>query len=131
MLYPLAASVSNTNCRHPTHIEVEEDVLGLEVAVYDVAGVKRVQGKADLRRVQLATSLGELAVLLEPVEQLAATHVLEHLSKRGKYATGQNGAREVGEARSRYLATNGECSAPSPQPQSNPRALVAHRAEHM
>ena len=57
---------------------VDEDVLGLEVAVYDHVGVHVADGVRDLGRVEAHARLRKRALMRQVVEELAAVHVVEH-----------------------------------------------------
>lgn len=59
-------------------LAIYEQVLGLEVPVYDAFAVHVAEGEQDLADVEHGDVVAEPAVLAQPVEQLAARAVLKY-----------------------------------------------------
>lgn len=58
-------------CQLDVAVLVDENVLGLQVAVYDIPLVQVLEGQQDLCRVELRHALGELLVAPQQIEQFS------------------------------------------------------------
>lgn len=70
-------------------VGVQQDVLGLQVAIDDVRRVHGLQSHGHLSSIQSRPRFGKATVLLQPEEQLAAGHVVQN------HISADNGGRLV------------------------------------
>jgi hypothetical protein len=70
--------LDNHTCEFQVPLHVEQYVLGLKVAIYDVLAVQVLEDEHNLCRVELGDVVVEACAAAEPREELAPHNILEH-----------------------------------------------------
>lgn len=77
-------------------LTVQQDVLGLQVAVHDFFGVEVLDGAHDLGGVEEADGIAEAAAAAQVAEELAAGHVVHQHVEEALVVVGPEPAEATG-----------------------------------
>lgn len=77
-------------------LAVQQDVLGLQVAVHDFFGVEVLDGTDDLRGVEEACAIAEASPAAQVAKELASRHIVhQHVEEALVVVCPESGQREV------------------------------------